>query len=108
MRRNRKHLAFVLISTVIILTSCKIGQNFYYFSENKFQPTNPDSMAVFASQIPNRPYTEIGLARVRVFNGNRFENTRKLRKVAGEWGADALINVSFDYIYVSGVAIKWK
>lgn len=98
---------FGFILVIIAFTSCVTTQ-----VANLQKETSSDIEIFYASQ-PNKEYTEIMYIQA---NGGVFHSPEKLieklKKRAKEEGADAIINIKFDYQFwwpnVSGIVIKYK
>ncbi|MDN5355166.1 MAG: hypothetical protein PWQ43_108 [Rikenellaceae bacterium] len=101
----KKILGFILV--ILIFTSCVTTQ-----VANLQKETSSDIEIFYASQ-PNKEYTEIMYIQA---NGGIFHSPEKilekLKERANKEGADAIINIKFDYQFwwpnVSGIAIKYK
>lgn len=88
--------------------ACAAGHNIVAFSEQRPAPTAPDSVVLFATQLPNRPYTELGMVRVPIGSDKSIYSTDKLKKKAASFGADAVVNLVLTDFRLSGVMVKWK
>lgn len=82
-------------------------------SEANLQRTSPNDIPVYTIKLPEKEYLEVKYLQA---DGSIFHRPEKLLKKLLEKakveGADAVINVKYDYMmwlpFVSGTAIKYK
>ncbi|MDI9865736.1 hypothetical protein QM480_15435 [Flectobacillus sp. DC10W] len=76
-----------------------------------FSPTPTDSVQLYITQLPSRPYQEIGILYVRTRNNNSDTENKNLvilKKMAANYGANAVIRLDVTDFNIKGVAVRWK
>jgi hypothetical protein len=76
-----------------------------------YQATSADSVQLYITQLPARPYHEIGIIYVRTRSNNDSDAANKnliiLKKLAN-YGANAVIRLDVTDFNIKGVAVSWK
>lgn len=78
-----------------------------------YKPTSADSVQLYVTQLPSKPYHEIGILYIRT-RTNRYDdsavnqNLAILKKIAANHGADAVIRLDVTDFNIKGVAVSWK
>lgn len=79
--------------------------------EKNYKPTSADSVQLYVTQLPSKPYHEIGILYIRT-RFNRYDasavNLTILKKIAANHGADAVIRLDVTDFNIKGVAVSWK
>lgn len=79
--------------------------------EKNYKPTSADSVQLYVTQLPSKPYHEIGILYIRT-RTNRYDasavNLTILKKIAANHGADAVIRLDVTDFNIKGVAVSWK
>ncbi len=108
MKKNKKTTPVAVILIWFLITGCATGRVARLKTEEK-----EGSPALFITKIPKNDYDEIAYIQA---DGSVFHTPQKLlnviKKRAVLLGADAVINIKYDfqawYPVASGVAIKYK
>ena len=76
------------------------------------QATLADSVQLYITQLPARPYHEIGIIYVRTRSNNDSDAANKnliiLKKLAANYGPNAVIRLDVTDFNIKGVAVSWK
>lgn len=81
--------------------------------EKNYKPTSADSVQLYVTQLPSKPYHEIGILYIST-RTNRYDdsavnqNLAILKKIAANHGADAVIRLDVTDFNIKGVAVSWK
>lgn len=81
--------------------------------EKYYKPTSADSVQLYVTQLPSKPYNEIGILYIST-RTNRYDasvvnkNLAVLKKMAANHGADAIIRLDVTDFNIKGVAVSWK
>ncbi len=100
-------LFVVFLSVLLSSCSYKYTSTVIALSPIQYPRTNSDTLAIMATQIPTTPYTEIALLQVPIYQ-SKNTSTTNIKRLAADYGADAIINLRINDSTVSGVAIRWK
>lgn len=105
MKKMKKIFGSILV--ILLFTGCVTTQ------VANFQMETSSDIEIFYASHPNKEYAEIMYIQA---DGGVFHSSakllEKLKERGKEEGADAIVNVQFDYQFwwpnVSGIAIKYK
>ena len=81
--------------------------------DKDYKPTSADSVQLYVTQLPSKPYHEIGILYIST-RTNRYDagvvnqNLAILKKVAAKHGADAIIRLDVTDFNIKGVAVSWE
>lgn len=107
-------LSFVACVTFQLCQSCTRelpGTFFSPYSAQKYFSTEKDSVQLYFTLLPDRPYEELGILYIPVYysrSGDLSKYFDRLKYFAADKGAEAVIRVDYSYGGLKGVAIRWK
>ena len=82
-------------------------------SIENYEASSPDSVEIYVTQLPLKPYKEIGIFYFptisNAHNPDKIKrNIGKIKEFAAQHGANAVIRLDVTDFNVKGVAIRWK
>jgi hypothetical protein len=102
---------------IFIHSSCSIyPSRIAYIPMNpseQYPETSPDSVEIFITKLPIRPYEEMGIFyfpfRYNNYNAERSKlNIQKIKEMTAKFGANAVIRLDVTDSTIKGVTIRYK
>jgi hypothetical protein len=105
--------SFVACIMLQLCQSCNPKASRAFFplsSREKYSSTEKDSVQLYFTKLPERPYEELGILYLPVYthSGDLSKSFDKLKQFAADEGAWAVIRVDYTESGLKGVAIRWK
>ena len=107
-------LVAILLALSPMYQSCKsASSSVVSLTNEKYAPTNPDDIQIFASKQPEKDFIELAKISTDRYKGVMGKNSdetinSRLREKASKIGGHAIINLTEDFASVSGVVIRYK
>lgn len=111
----------LIISAILLLilihSSCGIHPNrIAYIPINlneQYAETSPDSVEIFVTKLPTKPYEEMGIFyfpfKYNNYNAERSKlNIQKIKEITAKFGANAVIRLDVTDSTIKGVTIRYK
>ena len=105
--------SLLIFCYLLTLTSCNPQSTRAFIplsTESKYTPTDYNNIEVYITKMPDRGYDEIGVLYVPIFthSGDLSKCTDRIKQLAAESGAHAVIRLDQTGNGLKGVAIRWK
>jgi hypothetical protein len=106
-----------ILSTLLIHSSCSLYRNSIAYipinPSEQYDETSPDSVEIFVTKLPTKPYQEMGIFyfpfKYNNYNTERSKlNIQRIKELTAKFGANAVIRLDVTDSTIKGVTIRYK
>ena len=106
-----------IFAILLISSSCSIYRNSIAYipinPSEQYAETSPDSVEIFVTKLPAKPYQEMGIFyfpfKYNNYNTERSKlNIQKIKEITAKLGANAVIRLDVTDSTIKGVTIRYK